>query len=710
MSQVAGGSFTADSFSAVGVTAGHAVSRGTGDSAGGGEDWSGRRAYRARPVPPGPGNAAPSGPARGSSAPGGPRGPARPRPSRQQARPGRPVRIGDPRRRAAGGAGSAPGRGGPGGPGGPVKRAFRCVGPARRLNLTLLVVAFVMSVFAGRLVQIQGMDSGRYATDAALQRMKPISVPAVRGSIVTSDGTVLAMTLQTDLVIADPQQIPVPERAVMAAKLAGPLKVPAAQLLADLDRNSPKSQYALLGTNVPMPTAARITAMKLPGLSMTPTYSSSYPNGNLASDIVGYTTVSPKTGDLQGVGGLEAEFDSVLKGRDGRQDVEVGTDGEPIPMTQVKTTPVVGGRSLRLTINANIQFAAEQECQRRVAMFHARNCSIIVMDPQTGAILAMAQWPTETLADFQQTGATSDISTNDVFAPGSTLKSITVAAALEKGHQTPMNAYTIPYSILVDHNLYRFHDAESHPTVRYTVAGILAHSSNVGMVQVVQHITPMQQYDYLRAFGLGSPSGLNMPGESAGLLPRPGSRAYYGDSPYENSFGQGVAVTAIQMASVYATIANGGVRVQPTLVAGSTTSAGVYHPAKVQPGRRVIQPKTARELMKILQQVPAVDADAGEPYGIIHGYTVASKTGTAQVSDPENKCALCQYGSSYIGIAPADNPKLVVAVNIQDPKGNQFFGDEVAGPAFYDVMRFALQTMKIPPDNARTPYIRLMAP
>jgi cell division protein FtsI (penicillin-binding protein 3) len=685
------------------------VSRGTGDSAGGGEDWSGRRAYRARPVPPGPGNAAPGGPARGSSAPGGPRGPARPRPGRvpgrQQPRPGRPARIGDTRRRPAGRTAPASGRGGPGGPSRPP---LRCVGPAKRLNLTLVVVAFVMSVFAGRLVQIQGMDSGRYATDAAQQRMQPISVPAVRGSIVTSDGTVLAMTVQTDSVIADPQQIPVPERAVMAANLAGLLKVPAADLLATLDRNSPKSQYALLGTNVPMATAARIAAMKLPGLSMTPTYSSSYPNGNLASDIVGYTTVNSATGDLQGVGGLEAEFNSVLKGRDGRQDVEVGTDGEPIPMTQVKTTPVVGGRSLRLTINANIQFAAEQECQRRVAMFHARNCSIIVMDPQSGAILAMAQWPTETLADFQQTGDTSNISTNDVFAPGSTLKSISVAAALEKGHQTPMSAYTIPYAITVDH--YPFHDAEPHPTVRYTVAGILAHSSNVGMVQLVQHITPIQQYDYLRAFGLGSPSGLNLPGESAGLLPKPGSPNYYGDSPFENSFGQGVAVTAIQMASVYATIANGGVRVQPTLVAGSTTSAGVYHPAKVQPGRRVIQPKTARELMKILQQVPAVDADAGEPYGIIHGYTVASKTGTAQVSDPENKCALCQYGSSYIGIAPADNPKLVVAVNIQDPKGSQFFGDEVAGPAFYDVMRFALQTMKIPPDNARTPYIRLTAP
>ncbi len=567
-----------------------------------------------------------------------------------------------------------------------------------------------MSVFAGRLVQIQGMDSASYAADAAQQRMQPISVPAVRGSIVTSDGTVLAMTMQTDSVIADPQQIPVPERAVMAARLAGPLRVPAADLLARLDSNSPHSQYALLGTNVALPTVAKINAMKLPGLSMTPTYSSTYPNGNLASDLVGFTNVSNKSGDLQGAGGLEQEYNSLLKGRDGRQDVEVGTDGEPIPMTQVKATPVVGGRSLRLTINANVQYAAEQECQRRVAMFRARNCSIIVLNPHTGAILAMAQWPTETLADFEQTGVASNIGSNDVFAPGSTLKSITVAAALERGGQTPMNAYTIPYSIRVDHNLYAFHDAEPHPTVRYTVAGILAHSSNVGMVQVVQHITPLQQYDYLRAFGLGSPSGLNMPGESGGLLPRPGSTGYYGDSPYENSFGQGVAVTAIQMASVYATIANGGVRVQPTLVAGSTTSAGIFMPAPRPPGRRVIQAKTAHELMRILQQVPAVDAQAGETAGIISGYTVAAKTGTAQVSDPSNKCALCQYGSSYIGIAPADNPRLVVAVNIQDPKGKFFFGDEVAGPAFYDVMRFALQTMKIPPDYARTPYIRLTAP
>ena len=330
------------------------------------------------------------------------------------------------------------------------------------------------------------------------------------------------------------------------------------------------------------------------------------------------------------------------------------------------------------------------------------------MAPKTGAILAMAQWPTYNPGNITSLAATTNIGSTNVFAPGSTLKPITVAAALEKGGQTPMSAYTIPYSIKMD-GLYTFHDAESHPTVRYTIAGILANSSNVGMVQVAQHITDQQQYDYLRAFGLGSKSGLGLPGESPGLVPPPGTTGYYPDNHFEYAFGQGLGVTAVQMASVYATIANGGVRVQPTLVAGTTGPGGKFTPAPRPSGRRVIKAATASALMRILQQVPGVDASAGVPWGLIHGYTVASKTGTAQVSDPGLSRCLCQYGSSYIGIVPADNPQLVVAVNIQDPRG-KYYGDEVAGPAFFDVTKFALQTMKIAPDYAKTPYIRLTAP
>jgi cell division protein FtsI (penicillin-binding protein 3) len=324
------------------------------------------------------------------------------------------------------------------------------------------------------------------------------------------------------------------------------------------------------------------------------------------------------------------------------------------------------------------------------------------MQPGTGKILAMAQYPTFNPNHPSSIDATRNIAATNVFAPGSTLKPITVAAALEKGGQTPMSIYTVPDQI--SEGGFTFHDAEPHATARYTVAGILAYSSNDGMVQIVRHITPTQQNQYLRAFGLGSVTGLGLQGESAGLLARPGDADYWADEPYELSFGQGIGVTAVQMASVYATIANGGVRVQPSLVAGTTSSTGVFTPAPAPARRQVIQPQTARDLMTILQQVPGVDADQGEPWGVIAGYSVAAKTGTAQVPN-QGRC-LCQYGSSYIGIAPAQSPKLVVAVNIQDPKGN-YYGDEVAGPVFYKVMKFALATMKIPPTGAKPPHITL---
>jgi cell division protein FtsI (penicillin-binding protein 3) len=179
---------------------------------------------------------------------------------------------------------------------------------------------------------------------------------------------------------------------------------------------------------------------------------------------------------------------------------------------------------------------------------------------------------------------------------------------------------------------------------------------------------------------------------------------------YELSFGQGVAVNAVQMASVYATIANGGVRVAPSIVAGTTSGTGKFTPAAAPSRRRVLRAGTARELIKILQQVPWVDEAANVPWGIIAGYSIAAKTGTAQEPDPARGNCLCAYGSSYIGMAPARHPQVVVAVNIQDPTARGYFGDQVAGPAFYNVMKFALQTLNIPPDGGGRPYVRLTAP
>jgi cell division protein FtsI (penicillin-binding protein 3) len=455
--------------------------------------------------------------------------------------------------------------------------------------------------------------------------------------------------------------------------------------------------------------ANRISALGLPGIAMTPSYSRSYPNGSLAANLLGFTNVSGQGGDLNGAAGLEEQYNSLLAGKDGSEQEEIGTNGQPIPLTQAKVRPGVPARNLNLTIQPAIQFQAEQTCKQRVSQTHAKTCTIVVIQPQTGKILALAQWPTFNPAAPPSYAATTNIPLANVFAPGSTAKVITVAAALERGGQTPRTPYTIPGQIVVDG--YPFRDAETHPTVRYTVAGILAHSSNVGMVQVVQHVSPRVQYKYLRAFGLGSATGLGLPGESAGMLPPPSQwTGGQGGERYELSFGQGIAVNAVQMASVYATIANGGVRVTPSIVAGTTSSTGKFAPAAAPSRRRVLRPKTARELIRILQQVPVINEAANEPWGLIAGYSVAAKTGTAQEPDPARRNCLCAYGSSYIGMAPARHPQVVVAVNVQDPTVNGYFGVQVAGPAFYNVMKFTLQTLNIPPDGGGRPYVRLTAP
>jgi len=582
------------------------------------------------------------------------------------------------------------------------------------VSATLLCLGIVLTLFVGRLVQLQALHWSYYRQIAQHEMLPPtpIPIPAVRGAITSSDGTVLAMTVQTDMVYADPGLIPRAERPRViprvAAALAGPLGMTEQTIQSLLDHPS-SPDYVELKPGVPASTGAAVMAMKLPGIALQASYSRSFPNGDLAANLIGFTNTDA-AGDLKGEAGLEQQYNTLLAGRDGSEQAEMsaGQNPQPIPQTEQVVRPPVPAGSLRLTIQSDIQWFAEQACAAEVKAAHARNCSVVVMQPGTGRILALAQYPTYNPAAPQNMAETADIPVQDVFQPGSTAKTITVAAALEHGGQTPMSAYTVPDQIAVDG--FGFHDGEYHPTARYTIAGILANSLNDGMVQVVRHVSPEIQYQYFRKFGLGEPTGLNLPGESAGILPRPGTPEWYGNTRYTLSFGQGVAVNAVQMASVYATIANGGVRVQPSIVAGTTNGNGTFTPAPAPRRSRVIEPTTARELMAILQQVPEVDAQGGEPWGIIPGYTIAAKTGTAQVPDPP-RCGnrLCEYGSSYIGIAPADDPQVVVAVNVQDPTRGSYFGDAVAGPVFYRVAKFVLQTLQIPPDMGKPPHVRLMA-
>jgi cell division protein FtsI (penicillin-binding protein 3) len=575
--------------------------------------------------------------------------------------------------------------------------------PTRRLGVTLLAIIFLLTLWGGRLVQLQGMESGTYRSLALQQRERTNVLPALRGTITGANGQVLAMTVASYTVTADPPLIGAPaEQQKVADALAAPLNMTSAAIV-NLLAHPTSPQWVVLATGVSAQASSQITDLDLPGISMTVSYARSYPEGNIAANVIGFTGTNAQ-GVLVGGAGLEEADNALLAGQTGSQQVQIGTDGQQIPLAGSNDKPVVNGSDLRLTIVPALQYAAEQACAKQVAKTKANNCTVVIIQPQTGHVLAMAQWPTFNPSTITNAAQATDIPVQDVFQPGSTAKVMTASAAFEHGGQTPMSAYNIPYEIVRGGQV--IHDAEWAPGERYTIAGIIAHSSNIGMSQVVAHITEPTQYDYLRAFGLGQPSGLGLPGESAGLLPTVPQWA--GDTRYTLSFGQGVATTAIQMAEVYATIANGGVRVQPTLIEGTTNSAGTYTATAPSASKRVIQAKTAHELVQILQQVPEFDAEGGQPWGIIPGYAIAAKTGTSQESN--GSCALCAYGSSYIGMAPGNDPQLVVAVNVQNPRKGGYYGDVIAGPVFYQIMKDALATLDIPPDGAVPAKVRLTAP
>ncbi|HEY6788819.1 MAG TPA: penicillin-binding protein 2 [Trebonia sp.] len=588
--------------------------------------------------------------------------------------------------------------------------------------VVLLAIAFILTLFGGRLVQLQGMEAGTFSKLAQAEQVKTDHSPGVRGIVSDDTGHPLAMTLETFTVTADPAQMKAAAMPRYATQLAGPLGLTSQQVLAMLQDPAAHGggpQWMVLSPQdgVSATVSDEITALDIPGITLGSIYTPVYPDGDATLNVVGYATgqvtdnnTGDMTGSITGQAGIESQYNALLSGHDGSEVVYTGTDNEPIPLEGGSVTPATNGSDIRLTINSDLQFDAQQACEKQVKAMHARDCTVVIMQPNTGDILAMAQWPqycTPALSSCASTTGT-DLPVGAVFEPGSTAKVITAAAALEQGGQTPMSAYYIPSAIYEGGQW--IHDAEPDGGSHYTIAGIIANSSNIGMAQVAKTITPQVEYNYLRAFGLGQPTGLGL-GESEGSLAPPSQWAP--DERYTLAYGQGIDVTALQMASVYATIANGGVRLQPRIVAGTTSPAGKYTAAPKSRSQRVIKASTAHELIQILQQVPGVDESAGVPVGIISGYAIASKTGTSNENGPEcpatNK--LCEYGSSYIGMAPGNDPQVVVAVNVQNPdKKDAYFGDEVAGPVFNQVMRFAGETLQIPPDDSTVPNVRLNAP
>ena len=673
---------------APGVARSGSSARGTGRPPGaraGGPRPSGARATGARPA-----NARPTGGGRPTSARTGPA-------ARRPANPTRPRRGG-------------------GNDGGAGRRTPARVGgtpagnPRRRMRFLTVACLFVLSVFAAQLVRIQGFDASAVAQEAQLKREAVQIIPAMRGQILASDGTVLASSVVREVVVADqqavctygtrkttcdPQTSPAAIQAA-ATKLAPLLDTTVSELVADLTGTS---RYRVLSRDVTPLTWNTISELGIPGVYRDRRATRSertYPQGTTTAALVGYMMDDGRPG-----GGVELMMQQHLKGTPGSQTFELGRDGTVIPVAASSLLPAVNGNDVTLTINSSLQWYAQNALAQRIKETKATSGTVVIMNAKTGDLLSVASYPTfNPNTDVGKKGAKlGNVAFSDVFEPGSTSKVMTMAAALEEGTVTPSTPVVIPNRLpRYDAN---FKDSHEHPTLYRTVAGTLAESSNIGTILVSETMKPKTLESYFHKFGLGALSGTGYPGESRGLLPP--SKTWSGTQKATVAFGQGVSVTAIQAASVFQTIANDGVRVAPRLVESQTQADGAVTRTPASKRARVVSHHTAADLSRMLEGVVGPDGTAEEAQ--IPGYRVAGKTGTADYYDAR----LGRYSgrtASFIGYAPADDPQIVVAVIIQKPT-YPFFGGYVAGPVFKDVTTYALQELKIPPTGKKASPVTL---
>ncbi|MEU6710838.1 penicillin-binding transpeptidase domain-containing protein [Nonomuraea sp. NPDC046802] len=573
---------------------------------------------------------------------------------------------------------------------------LRLGSPRRRINIGLIGMTFVLSIFAGRLIQMQGLDSKVYQEAAVGQRQHTQDIPAKRGSITDVNGHALALTIEAREISIDPTKVPAAARANVAAILARHLGKSEQEIAAKLARTN--TRYQLLARDVDPVVASRLLQDRVPALSAKETYRRLYPAGDLAGSLIGF--VGDEGG---GLGGMEQARNKLLAGRDGKQRVETGRDGQLIPMTARTRTAPQDGQDVRLTIDRDIQWAAQKSITDQVRKAGAASGAVIVMDVRNAQILAMANAPELDLNNWRKAPAAAYVNkaASDVFEPGSTNKVITAAAALEAGAVDPDTVFQVPDNIKCADRVLR--DAHPHKPESMTFRQAMAQSSNVATIMAARKIGSERLYQMLKAFGFGAVPGGGVPSAEGGLLPD--YRKWSGSQSCTVAYGQGVSVTALQMASVYQTIANGGVKIEPQIVAGTTDASGRFVPAPSGKQTKVVSETTAKEIATMLES--AVSAEGTGQLAAIPGYRVAGKTGTANRYDAELG-RYEGYTASFVGFAPADKPRLVVLSMLQKPK-NGHFGGQLAAPVFKDVMTFAIKSKKIPPTGSAAPPVRMRA-
>ncbi|MEU6594406.1 penicillin-binding protein 2 [Streptomyces sp. NPDC046881] len=632
----------------------------------------------------------------------GPAKPPRPRGAvRRQAGPGaRPVRR-------------------PGGARPPVTRPLRLGSPRPRLRLVSLALTLVLLAFVVRLLQVQAVDASAYTARAEQNRYVVHTLAAARGEITDRNGVALAVSEDAYDITADPtmfgaKQLKIADGPEKAAALLAPiLGQDQAALVRKLRPENRNARYTRLAARQTPQVWKQIkdlktalahkaetdhtTANVLAGVFADPSSQRVYPNGDLAAGILGWVNADGKGG-----GGIEQELDEQLSGKDGKvRYAQAG--GRQVPTAGSTETPAVPGADVELTIDRDIQWAAQNAITEQVKQSKADRGYVIVQDTRTGQILAMANSPGFDPNDLAKADgdAMGNAALQDAYEPGSTAKVMSMAAVLEQNVATPLTHVVVPNRLHRGDRL--FQDDIDHATWYLTLNGVLAKSSNIGTILATGELGKSQPeankvlHTYLRKFGIGSYTGLGFPGETPGILAPP--QKWSTSQQYTIPFGQGFSINAMQAASVYSTIANGGVRVVPTLVRGTKGADGRFTPAPKPRQTRVVSARTAKSLAQMLESV--VDDEQGTGVKArIPGYRVAGKTGTANRVDPATG-RYRGYTSSFAGFAPADNPRITVYCAIQNATAGSYFGGQICGPIYKQVMEFALKTLQVPPTGAK---------
>jgi cell division protein FtsI (penicillin-binding protein 3) len=569
----------------------------------------------------------------------------------------------------------------------------------RRIRWTLAIFVLLVLATTVKLVDIQVVEAAELAAISERQRARTIELPAARGRIYDRDGDVLATSVQAATIYADPRAFRASEtpdgRALPPAgdvdAVAGALApVLGQEQTAIAERLEQDRHFVYLARQLPHEVGAAVRDLSLPGIGVLTEPQRLYPAGPLAGQVVGFTDI-----DGHGLQGLESVYDGVLSGSPGTLLLERAPGGLDIASGIRELAPPEVGTDLVLTLDRDIQHVAEQAAASALERFDAIGASVVVLEVGTGDVLAMASAPgfdPNNRGDESPEDRRNRVVT-DVFEPGSTQKALTFAAAIEEGIVTPTSTLEVSDSIRVAGST--FTDAYRHQTAPWTITEMIERSSNVGTIMVAEELGPERLEGYLRAFGYGRPTSLGFPGESGGLLMP--HEDWWGTSLPTISIGHGVAVSLLQLATSYATLANDGVAMDPRLVLGTVGEDGRVTTRSSTGGAQVVSAPTARSVRTMLEEVIHGERGTGTR-ARIDGYRMAGKTGTARKPATDRAGYTDEYVGTFVGMAPAHDPRVVVAVMVDEPY--PIFGGATAAPIGGEVMEAALHALRVPRDDA----------